>query len=88
MEEPIVNETVLNKQKRKFTWTPARKAAFEKCVAARKNSVVKKVVPLAEPSVTEEVQESSEKEPLQEPEPSAHYQKQERKQQRRNVKRF
>jgi hypothetical protein len=25
------------KQKRKFEWTPKRKAAFEKCVAARKN---------------------------------------------------
>ena len=24
------------KQKRKFEWTPKRKAAFEKCVAARK----------------------------------------------------
>ena len=27
------------KQKRKFEWTPKRKAAFEKCVAARKNQI-------------------------------------------------
>lgn len=27
------------KQKRRFSWTPARRAAFEKCVAARKKSV-------------------------------------------------
>ena len=27
------------KQKRKFEWTPKRKAAFEKCVAARKSQI-------------------------------------------------
>ena len=27
------------KQKRKFEWTPKRKEAFEKCVAARKNQI-------------------------------------------------
>ena len=36
---PVVVETVEKpkKQKRKFEWTPKRKAAFEKSVAARKN---------------------------------------------------
>ena len=36
--DPVVVETVEKpkKQKRKFEWTPKRKAAFEKCVAARK----------------------------------------------------
>ena len=34
----LPEETVSGKKKytRKFTWTPARKAAFEKCIAARK----------------------------------------------------
>ena len=32
VEKPI-------KQKRKFEWTPKRKAAFEKCVAARKSQI-------------------------------------------------
>ena len=38
---PVVVETVEKpkKQKRKFEWTPKRKAAFEKCVAARKNQL-------------------------------------------------
>ena len=27
------------KQKRKFEWTPKRKEAFEKCVAARKTQI-------------------------------------------------
>ena len=31
------------KQKRKFEWTPKRKAAFEKCVAARKSQIEPKV---------------------------------------------
>jgi hypothetical protein len=36
-----VTETVEKpkKTKRKFEWTPKRKAAFEKCVAARKNQI-------------------------------------------------
>ena len=38
---PVVVETAEKpkKQKRKFEWTPKRKAAFEKCVAARKNQI-------------------------------------------------
>ena len=41
----ISNQTVLpkQKQKRKFSWTPARKAAFEKCIAARKKQLGSKV---------------------------------------------
>ena len=37
----VVAETVEKpkKQKRKFEWTPKRKAAFEKCVAARKSQI-------------------------------------------------
>ena len=37
---PIIeNQTVsVTKKKRKFTWTSARRAAFQKCVAARKNT--------------------------------------------------
>jgi len=31
------------KRKRKFTWTPKRRAAFEKCVAARRNKSVDNV---------------------------------------------
>ena len=40
----VVAETVEKpkKQKRKFEWTPKRKAAFEKCVAARKSQIVPK----------------------------------------------
>ena len=33
------------KQKRKFEWTPKRKEAFEKCVAARKNQIQVQVQP-------------------------------------------
>ena len=51
---PIIeNQTVsVTKKKRKFTWTPARRAAFEKCVAARKNTksnkqVVESTIPKA-----------------------------------------
>lgn len=45
-EKPVViTETVLPKKKRKFSWTPARKAAFEKCIAARKQGIKPKVVP-------------------------------------------
>ena len=38
-EEKVNDQTVLPKKKRKFSWTPARKAAFEKCIAARKKQV-------------------------------------------------
>ena len=40
-KDTVVVETVEKpkKQKRKFEWTPKRKAAFEKCVAARKNQL-------------------------------------------------
>ena len=40
-KDTVVAETVEKpkKQKRKFEWTPKRKAAFEKCVAARKNQL-------------------------------------------------
>jgi hypothetical protein len=34
------------KQKRKFEWTPKRKAAFEKCVAARKNQIQQVQLPV------------------------------------------
>ena len=36
------------KQKRKFEWTPKRKAAFEKCVAARKNQIQPKLKTIKE----------------------------------------
>ena len=36
------------KQKRKFEWTPKRKAAFEKCVAARKNQLQPKLKTIKE----------------------------------------
>ena len=42
-----VNETVSTEQsktkpKRKFNWTPARRAAFDKCIAARKKGLLSK----------------------------------------------
>ena len=55
VETPKVpEETVSVKKKltRKFTWTPARKAAFEKCVAARKNRLQSNTK-RDEPKVTE-----------------------------------
>ena len=59
VETPKVpEETVSVKKKltRKFTWTPARKAAFEKCVAARKNGLQSKLTKKDEPKVTELVE--------------------------------
>jgi hypothetical protein len=59
VETPKVpEETVSEKKKltRKFTWTPARKAAFEKCVAARKNGLQSKPTKKDEPKVTESVE--------------------------------
>jgi hypothetical protein len=36
------NDQQKEKQKRIFKWTPARKAAFDKCVAARKKVIENK----------------------------------------------
>ena len=41
------NETVSNqkpKTKRRFNWTPAKRAAFEKCIAARKQKLSNKEI--------------------------------------------
>ena len=47
----LPEETVSGKKKytRKFTWTPARKAAFEKCVAARKTGAKPESKPESKP---------------------------------------
>ena len=39
MSKPVETVEDTKKPKRKFEWTPKRKAAFEKCVAARKNQM-------------------------------------------------
>ena len=39
VSKPVETVEVKKKPKRKFEWTPKRKAAFEKCVAARKNQI-------------------------------------------------
>ena len=56
-QDTVVVETVEKpkKQKRKFEWTPKRKAAFEKCVAARK----KQLQPKKQNKKKEEVSSSS-----------------------------
>ena len=36
VSKPVETVEVKKKPRRKFEWTPKRKAAFEKCVAARK----------------------------------------------------
>jgi hypothetical protein len=38
----VNNDQQKEKQKRRFKWTPARKAAFDKCVAARKKGIENK----------------------------------------------
>ena len=41
------NETFSNqkpKTKRRFNWTPAKRAAFEKCIAARKQKLANKEI--------------------------------------------
>jgi len=47
----LPEETVSGKKKntRKFTWTPARKAAFEKCIAARKTGAKTESKPESKP---------------------------------------
>ena len=47
----LPEETVSGKKKytRKFTWTPARKAAFEKCIAARKTGAKPESKPESKP---------------------------------------
>ena len=37
--KPLETVEAKKKTKRKFEWTPKRKAAFEKCIAARKNQI-------------------------------------------------
>ena len=39
VSKPVETVEVKKKPKRKFEWKPKRKAAFEKCVAARKNQI-------------------------------------------------
>ena len=39
VSKPVETVEAKKKSKRKFEWTPKRKAAFEKCVAARKNQI-------------------------------------------------
>ena len=39
VSKPVETVEDKKKPKRKFEWTPKRKAAFEKCVAARKNQM-------------------------------------------------
>jgi len=39
VSKPVETVEAKKKTKRKFEWTPKRKAAFEKCVAARKNQI-------------------------------------------------
>jgi hypothetical protein len=39
VSKPVETVEAKKKIKRKFEWTPKRKAAFEKCVAARKNQI-------------------------------------------------
>ena len=39
VSKPVETVEDKKKPKRKFEWTPKRKAAFEKCVAARKNKI-------------------------------------------------
>ena len=39
VSKPVETVETKIKSKRKFEWTPKRKAAFEKCVAARKNQI-------------------------------------------------
>ena len=47
----LPEETVSGKKKytRKFTWTPARKAAFDKCIAARKTGAKPESKPESKP---------------------------------------
>jgi hypothetical protein len=53
----LPEETVSGKKKntRKFTWTPARKAAFEKCIAARKTGAKTESKPESKPEPKPEI---------------------------------
>jgi hypothetical protein len=53
----LPEETVSGKKKytRKFTWTPARKAAFEKCIAARKTGAKTESKPESKPELEPEI---------------------------------
>jgi hypothetical protein len=42
VNETVSTEPSKTKPKRKFNWTPARRAAFEKCIAARKKGLLSK----------------------------------------------
>ena len=53
----LPEETVSGKKKytRKFTWTPARKAAFDKCIAARKTGAKPESKPESKPEPEPEI---------------------------------
>jgi len=59
----LPEETASGKKKytRKFTWTPARKAAFEKCIAARKTGAKTESKPESKPEPKPEPKTEKEK---------------------------